>query len=47
MILPLHKYVLRQLSFGLLDRFKEAQQVLIPAWQYHVQQTNLNILMQN
>lgn len=31
----------QQLSFSLLDRFKEAQQVLIPAWQYHVQQTNL------
>lgn len=29
----------QQLSFSLLDRFKEAQQVLIPAWQYHVQQT--------
>lgn len=31
----------QQLSFTLLDRFKEAQQVLIPAWQYHVQQSNL------
>ena len=29
----------QQLSFSLLDRFKEAQQVLIPAWQYHVQQS--------
>ncbi|CAB1213997.1 tellurium resistance protein [Acinetobacter bouvetii] len=29
-----------QLSFTLLDRFKEAQQVLIPAWQYHVKQSN-------
>ena len=29
----------QQLSFSLLDRFKEAQQVLIPAWQYHVKQT--------
>ncbi|MDY6486527.1 tellurium resistance protein [Acinetobacter faecalis] len=29
----------QQLSFGLLDRFKEAQQVLIPAWQYHVKQS--------
>lgn len=28
------------LSFSLLDRFKEAQQVLIPAWQYHVKQSN-------
>ncbi|SPL69894.1 tellurium resistance protein [Acinetobacter stercoris] len=26
----------QQLSFNLLDRYKEAQQVLIPAWQYHV-----------
>lgn len=26
----------QRLSFQLLDRFKEAQQVLIPAWQYHV-----------
>ncbi len=25
--------------FSLLDRFKEAQQVLIPAWQYHVKQS--------
>ncbi|WP_180110994.1 MULTISPECIES: tellurium resistance protein [unclassified Acinetobacter] len=29
----------QQLSFGLLDRYKEAQQVLIPAWQYHVKQS--------
>lgn len=29
----------QQLSFSLLDRFKEAQQVLIPAWQYHVKQS--------
>lgn len=29
----------QQLSFDLLDRFKEAQQVLIPAWQYHVKQS--------
>jgi hypothetical protein len=29
----------QQLSFGLLDRFKEAQQVLIPAWQYHLKQS--------
>jgi hypothetical protein len=28
-----------QLSLGLLDRFTEAQQVLIPAWQYHVKQS--------
>ncbi len=26
----------QQLSFTLLDRFKEAQQILIPAWQQHV-----------
>lgn len=32
-------YMSQQLAFGLLDRFKEAQQVLIPAWQYHVQQS--------
>ncbi|WP_180041543.1 MULTISPECIES: tellurium resistance protein [unclassified Acinetobacter] len=29
----------QQLSFELLDRYKEAQQVLIPAWQYHVKQS--------
>ncbi|TCB36262.1 tellurium resistance protein [Acinetobacter sp. ANC 4910] len=29
----------QQLSLGLLDRFTEAQQVLIPAWQYHVKQS--------
>jgi hypothetical protein len=29
----------QQLSFTLLDRFKEAQQVLIPAWQHHVEQS--------
>ena len=29
----------QQLSMSLLDRFKEAQQVLIPAWQYHLQQS--------
>ena len=32
----------QQLSFTLLDRFKEAQQVLIPAWKYHIQQINQN-----
>lgn len=32
----------QQLSFSLLDRFKEAQQVLIPAWQYHVKQSQQN-----
>ena len=32
----------QQLSFTLLDRFKEAQQVLIPAWKYHIQQNNQN-----
>lgn len=32
----------QQLSFTLLDRFKEAQQVLIPAWKYHIQQSNQN-----
>ena len=30
----------QQLSLGLIDRFKEAQQVLIPAWQYHLKQSN-------
>lgn len=29
----------QQLSFSLLDRFQEAQQVLIPAWQYHLKQS--------
>ncbi len=29
----------QQLSLSLLDRYKEAQQVLIPAWQYHVKQS--------
>lgn len=29
----------QQLSFSLLDRYKEAQQVLIPAWQYHIKQS--------
>ena len=28
--------VSEQLAFVLIDRFKEAQQVLIPTWQYHV-----------
>ncbi|MCO8046404.1 tellurium resistance protein [Acinetobacter bohemicus] len=31
----------QQLSYTLLDRFKEAQQVLIPAWQYHVKQSQM------
>lgn len=29
----------QHLSFSLLDRFKEAQLVLIPAWQYHLKQS--------
>ena len=29
----------QQLSMSLLDRFKEAEQVLIPAWRYHLQQS--------
>lgn len=29
----------QQLSFSLLDRYKEAQQVLIPAWQHYVKQS--------
>ncbi|VXA87302.1 putative tellurium resistant protein (KlaA/kilA) [Acinetobacter sp. 8I-beige] len=29
----------QQLSLSLLDRYKEAQQVLVPAWQYHVKQS--------
>ena len=28
----------QQLSFSLLDRFKEAQQILLPAWKYHIDQ---------
>lgn len=31
----------QQLAFQLIDRFKEAQQVLIPAWQYHLKLTHL------
>lgn len=30
----------QQLSLDLLDRFDEAKQVLIPAWQFHLQQRN-------
>lgn len=30
----------QQLSYSLMDRFKEAQQVLIPAWQYHLKQNS-------
>lgn len=30
----------QQLSLALLDRFNEAQQVLIPAWQYHLKQSS-------
>ena len=30
----------QQLSLSLLDRFNEAQHVLIPAWQYHVKQSS-------
>lgn len=30
----------QQLSLSLMDRFKEAQQVLIPAWQYHLKQSS-------
>ena len=29
----------QHLSFSLLDRFKEAQQVLIPAWRYYLEQS--------
>lgn len=32
-------YLSQQLAFSLLDRFKEAEQVLLPAWQYHLQQS--------
>lgn len=32
----------QQLSLSLMDRFKEAEQVLIPAWQYHVKQSQQN-----
>lgn len=30
-------YLTQQLALSLLDRFKEAEQVLLPAWQYHLQ----------
>lgn len=30
----------QQLSLSLMDRFNEAQQVLIPAWQYHLKQSS-------
>lgn len=30
----------QQLSLSLMDRFQEAQQVLIPAWQYYLKQSN-------
>jgi hypothetical protein len=30
----------QQIALTLLDRFNEAQQVLIPAWQYHVKQSH-------
>lgn len=30
----------QQLSLSLMDRFKEAQYVLIPAWQYHLKQNS-------
>lgn len=30
----------QQIAFTLLDRFNESQQVLIPAWQYYVKQSN-------
>lgn len=33
----------QQIAFTLLDRFKEAQQVLIPAWQYYVKQSNQGV----
>ncbi|QIO05448.1 tellurium resistance protein [Acinetobacter shaoyimingii] len=32
----------QQISLSLMDRFKEAQQVLIPAWQYHLKQSSEN-----
>ena len=32
-------YVSQQLSLTLLDRFLEAEQVLLPAWKYHLQHT--------
>ncbi len=38
-IAMMQMHLTQQLSFTLLDRFKEAQQVLIPAWQYHVKQS--------
>jgi len=41
-IAMMQMHLSQQLSFSLLDRFKEAQQVLIPAWQYHVKQSQQN-----
>ena len=38
-IAMMQMHLSQQLSFSLLDRYKEAQQVLIPAWQHHVQQS--------
>ncbi len=32
-------YLSQQLALSLRDRFKEAEQVLLPAWQYHLQQS--------
>jgi hypothetical protein len=32
----------QQVSLSLMDRFKEAQQILIPAWQYHLKQSSEN-----
>lgn len=37
----------QQLAMGLIDRFREAQQVLIPAWRFHVQQSNAQQSQQN
>lgn len=34
-------YLTQQLALSLLDRFKEAEQVLLPAWQYHLQQSQM------
>ncbi|ALH95623.1 hypothetical protein [Acinetobacter equi] len=32
-----------QIAFTLLDRFNEAQQILIPAWQYYVKQSHQSV----
>lgn len=40
-------YLAQQLAFGLLDRFQEAEQVLLPAWQYHLQHSQMQDVTAN